>query len=176
MSSTNYKGLPFEWDRPGVGLYDKGQIRILWRNAEGEITYCRGATDEEVRFIMLIEKIEAYHTSPEAYPGWIEPRVYPFNITPEHVGLESQVIEPPVASILAMRAHEDGVLIPGSDGNVRVRREVIFEAMKESGFIRTNSCCDIDLDKMCQADQYRGNLEGFVHKLLRLLRHYGGFR
>lgn len=50
-----------------------------------------------------------------------------------------------------------------------VMRETIFKAMQQSGFVRTSSCCDYTLQKMCQGDEYRGNMEGFVGALLRLL-------
>jgi hypothetical protein len=50
-----------------------------------------------------------------------------------------------------------------------VNRETIFKAMEKSGFARTSSCCDRTLEKMCQGDEYRGNMEGFVGALLRLL-------
>ena len=55
------------------------------------------------------------------------------------------------------------------DGTVWVRREVIVRAMQESGFKRTDSCCYPELNKMCENDQYKGNLEGFVNQLIKLI-------
>jgi hypothetical protein len=54
-------------------------------------------------------------------------------------------------------------------GSVWIKREVIFKAMDESGFTRTDSCCDPELNKMCASDQYKGNLEGFVNRLMKLI-------
>jgi hypothetical protein len=108
---------PFEWDRPMEGLYAEGQIRILWNDKAGNLEYCRLATDEEVRFITLYEKIEEM--------------------------------------TIPLKAHA-------------INRDMMFKAMADSGFARTSSCCDRTLDKMCQGDEYRGNLEGFVGTLLRL--------
>lgn len=105
---------PFEWDRPMVGLYAHGQYRVLWRNENGDIQYCRFATDEELKFIMAYEKIESM-------------------LQPE------------------------------------LMRETIFKAMAESGFVRTSSCCDYSLQKMCNGDEYKGNLEGFLRNLFRKL-------
>ena len=55
------------------------------------------------------------------------------------------------------------------DGTIWVKREVIFKAMQESGFTRTESCCSPVLNKMCGLDQYKGNLEGFVNRLMKLI-------
>jgi hypothetical protein len=111
------QGRPFEWDRPMEGLYDQGQIRVLWRDKSGNIEYCRMATDEEVKFVQLYEQVES-------------------------------MMKP-------VKAHA-------------INRDMMFKAMQQSGFVRTSSCCDRTLDKMCQGDEYRGNLEGFVGSLLRL--------
>lgn len=51
------QGLPFDWDRPMKGLYADGQIRIFWKDKDGELLFCRMATDEEIKFIMLYELI-----------------------------------------------------------------------------------------------------------------------
>jgi hypothetical protein len=56
-----------------------------------------------------------------------------------------------------------------SDGSQLISRELIFRAMKDSGFNRTNSCCNPKLEKMCVGDQYSGNLESFVNRLIKLL-------
>lgn len=111
------QGRPFEWDRPMEGLYAEGQIRVLWRDKAGNIEFCRHATDREVQYITLYEKIEEM--------------------------------------TLPLKAKA-------------INRDLMFKAMEASGFVRTSSCCDRTLDKMCQGDEYRGNLEGFVGSLLRL--------
>ncbi len=64
---------------------------------------------------------------------------------------------------------EDCPFVVQPDGSVWVRREVIFRAMDESGFKRTDSCCYPELNKMCENDQYKGNLEGFVNRLMKLI-------
>ncbi len=56
-----------------------------------------------------------------------------------------------------------------TNGAVQVKREVILKAMQESGFVRTKSCCDPELKKMCGGDEYKGNLEGFVNRLMKLI-------
>ncbi len=48
------------------------------------------------------------------------------------------------------------------------RREEVFEAMHQSDFKRTRSCCDVYLGKMCSQDEYRGDLEFFVKTYLRI--------
>lgn len=48
-----------------------------------------------------------------------------------------------------------------------VSREIIFQAAEEAGLVRTHSCCNVDL-KLCQNDEWRGNLEGFANAILRL--------
>lgn len=111
------EGRPFEWDRPMEGLYAQGQIRVLWRDKAGNLEFCRIATDREVQYIMLYEKIEEM--------------------------------------MLPVKARA-------------INRDLMFKAMAESGFVRTSSCCDRTLEKMCNGDEYRGNLEGFVGSLLRL--------
>lgn len=50
-----YDSTPFKWDRPNVGLYVGGKIRIYETGEDGKIGYCRLATDEEIRFIMMYE-------------------------------------------------------------------------------------------------------------------------
>ena len=50
-----------------------------------------------------------------------------------------------------------------------VSREIIFQAAEEAGFVRTHSCCNVDL-KLCQNDEWRGNLEGFANAILRLVQ------
>lgn len=55
------------------------------------------------------------------------------------------------------------------NGAIQVKREVILQAMKESGFSRIDSCCYPELNKMCENDQYKGNLEGFVNRLMKLI-------
>lgn len=40
-----------------------------------------------------------------------------------------------------------------------VSREVIFQAAEEAGLVRTHSCCNVEL-KLCETDEWRGNLEG----------------
>ena len=53
---TVYNGRPFEWDRPGVNLFDDGSIRIITRrDPDGSIAAYHKASDEEVRFIMTLE-------------------------------------------------------------------------------------------------------------------------
>lgn len=64
---------------------------------------------------------------------------------------------------------EDCPFVVQPDGTIWVRREVIFKAMEESGFKRTDSCCHPELNKMCESDQYKGNLEGFVNRLMKLI-------
>ena len=48
-----------------------------------------------------------------------------------------------------------------------VRRELVLRAARESGLVRTYSCCGVE-DKFCATDQWKGNLEGFANALLRL--------
>lgn len=62
-----------------------------------------------------------------------------------------------------------GPFVIQPNGSVWVRREVIFKAMEEAGFVRRHSCCDSELKKMCENDQYEGNLEGFVNRLMKLI-------
>ena len=62
-----------------------------------------------------------------------------------------------------------GPFVIQPNGSVWVRREVIFKAMEEAGFVRRHSCCDAELKKMCENDQYEGNLEGFVNRLMKLI-------
>lgn len=52
-----YNGKPLKWDRPNEGLYEGGAIRIYDKDAAGNFTMARKATDEEVRFIMMYELI-----------------------------------------------------------------------------------------------------------------------
>ena len=59
MSTNQYEGRPFEWDRPGRGLYDDGSIRIITRRDSDGVFVCHKASDEEVRFVMLLEAITA---------------------------------------------------------------------------------------------------------------------
>ena len=53
-----YQGRTFEWDRPGRGLYDDGSIRIITRRDPDGGFACHKASDEEVKLIMLLEKLE----------------------------------------------------------------------------------------------------------------------
>ena len=60
MSSDTslYNGKPFEWDRPNVGLYGPGSLRIITnRGPDGAAGACHKASDEEVKFIMLMERV-----------------------------------------------------------------------------------------------------------------------
>lgn len=59
QDELEYKGRPFEWDRPGRGLYANGEIRLIWRDSQGVLTFCRIANDEEIRYIMLYEMLES---------------------------------------------------------------------------------------------------------------------
>lgn len=55
--TTDYSS--FEWDRPGVGLYDEGQIRIITsRLPDGSVGACHMATPEEARWVALCEAAE----------------------------------------------------------------------------------------------------------------------
>jgi hypothetical protein len=46
-----------EWDRPGVGAYDDGSTRIITsrRRSDGTIGACHKASDEETRWVRLME-------------------------------------------------------------------------------------------------------------------------
>lgn len=156
MSSNNYASIPFEWDRPGQGLYANGEIRVLWRDQNGEITLCRMASDKEVLFITMVESLKSQ--------GMIPPTIN--KIEPKWIN--DWDLRRPLDSI-------DNIFRNSSDvvnGPNSWRREIIFEAMKESGFERTTSCCEFDLEKMCRNDVYRGNLEVFANTLFRLMKKY----
>lgn len=55
-----------------------------------------------------------------------------------------------------------------STEDIPFRREDVFQAAAESGFKRTKSCCDPTLEKMCSMDEYKGDLEAFVKRYLRI--------
>jgi hypothetical protein len=66
MAENKYDGRPFEWDRPGVGLYDDGSIRIITsRGPDGSISACHKASDEEVKFIMQLEAVRVSAITPQ---------------------------------------------------------------------------------------------------------------
>lgn len=56
--SSKYNGKTFEWDRPGIGIYSDGSIRIITRRDSNGIFACHKADDKEVKFIMLLEKLQ----------------------------------------------------------------------------------------------------------------------
>lgn len=51
-----------------------------------------------------------------------------------------------------------------------VTRKDILDAMEESGFKRTYSCCHADIKNFCVTDEYKGNLEIFIQALKRILK------
>jgi len=48
-------------------------------------------------------------------------------------------------------------------------REMILEAARQSGLVRTTECCGVG-EKFCESDVWRGNLEGFARALVRIAK------
>ena len=97
---------------------------------------------------------------------WIE-KLDPEQVKPGKTSSDGVECHTPLIERAADKDTGPFVLQPG--GNVWVKREVIFEAMEKAGFVRRHSCCDAELKKMCENDQYEGNLEGFVNQLMKLI-------
>jgi hypothetical protein len=50
---------------------------------------------------------------------------------------------------------------------LEMKKELIFKAAKEAGLVRTRSCCEVE-NKLCDTDEWRGNLESFAYAILKL--------